>query len=92
VHETAAARPEVKLLQARARSLALAIKREIHSQVGECLTSSIGISANKLLASGIQHAKARRARYYATRDPARLYCSSGTAGYIGHRPNMVARL
>ena len=33
-----------------ARSLALAIKREIHSQVGECLTSSIGISANKLLA------------------------------------------
>ena len=30
--------------------LALSIKREIQSQVGECLTSSIGISANKLLA------------------------------------------
>jgi DNA polymerase IV len=33
-----------------ARRLAFAIKREIHSQVGKCLTSSVGISANKLLA------------------------------------------
>jgi DNA polymerase-4 len=33
-----------------ARRLALAIKREIAMQVGECLTSSIGIAANKLLA------------------------------------------
>ena len=33
-----------------ARKLALNIKHEIQSQVGECLTSSIGISANKLLA------------------------------------------
>ena len=33
-----------------ARKLAQEIKREIQSQVGACLTSSIGISANKLLA------------------------------------------
>jgi DNA polymerase-4 len=33
-----------------AQKLAHAIKREIQTQVGECLTSSIGISANKLLA------------------------------------------
>ena len=33
-----------------AQALAQNIKREIQSQVGECLTSSIGISANKLLA------------------------------------------
>ena len=33
-----------------AHQLAQSIKREIQSQVGECLTSSIGISANKLLA------------------------------------------
>jgi DNA polymerase-4 len=33
-----------------AQKLAHSIKREIQSQVGECLTSSIGISANKLLA------------------------------------------
>jgi DNA polymerase IV len=33
-----------------ARKLAQSIKREIQSQVGECLTSSIGISANRLLA------------------------------------------
>jgi DNA polymerase-4 len=33
-----------------ARRLAQNIKREIQSHVGECLTSSIGISANKLLA------------------------------------------
>ena len=33
-----------------AQKLAQNIKREIQSQVGECLTSSIGISTNKLLA------------------------------------------
>ena len=33
-----------------AQKLARSIKREIQAQVGECLTSSIGISANKLLA------------------------------------------
>jgi DNA polymerase IV len=33
-----------------AQKLAQSIKREIQTQVGECLTSSIGISANKLLA------------------------------------------
>jgi DNA polymerase-4 len=33
-----------------AQKLALHIKRQIQSEVGECLTSSIGISANKLLA------------------------------------------
>ncbi len=33
-----------------ARELAQDIKREIETQVGSCLTSSIGISANKLLA------------------------------------------
>src|SRR5262245_31267562 len=33
-----------------AQTLAHAIKHEIQHQVGECLTSSIGISANKLLA------------------------------------------
>ena len=33
-----------------ARKLAQEIKREIETQVGACLTSSIGISANKLLA------------------------------------------
>ena len=33
-----------------AHALARSIKREIEKQVGECLTSSIGISANKLLA------------------------------------------
>src|SRR5262245_25213413 len=33
-----------------AQTLAQSIKREIQNQVGECLTSSIGISANKLLA------------------------------------------
>jgi DNA polymerase-4 len=33
-----------------AQKLAHSIKREIQSQVGECLTSSIGISANVLLA------------------------------------------
>ena len=33
-----------------ARKLAQEIKHEIQTQVGECLTSSIGISANKLLA------------------------------------------
>src|SRR5262249_14849216 len=33
-----------------AKKLAQSIKREIQTQVGECLTSSIGISANKLLA------------------------------------------
>ena len=33
-----------------ARKLARDIKHEIQTQVGECLTSSIGISANKLLA------------------------------------------
>jgi DNA polymerase IV len=33
-----------------ARTLAQSIKRDIQTQVGECLTSSIGISTNKLLA------------------------------------------
>jgi DNA polymerase IV len=33
-----------------ADNLARSIKREIQTHVGECLTSSIGISANKLLA------------------------------------------
>ena len=33
-----------------AQKLAQNIKREIQSQVGECLTSSVGVSANKLLA------------------------------------------
>jgi DNA polymerase IV len=33
-----------------AQKLAQNIKREIQSEVGECLTSSVGISANKLLA------------------------------------------
>jgi nucleotidyltransferase/DNA polymerase involved in DNA repair len=33
-----------------AQKLAHSIKREIQTQVGQCLTSSIGISANKLLA------------------------------------------
>jgi DNA polymerase-4 len=35
---------------AAARALALRIKREIRTSVGECLTSSVGISANRLLA------------------------------------------
>jgi DNA polymerase-4 len=50
IDEVACRLDKVQRDPAVTRSLALAIKREIHSQVGECLTSSIGISANKLLA------------------------------------------
>jgi DNA polymerase IV len=50
IDEVACRLDKVQRDPAIARSVALAIKREIHVQVGECLTSSIGISANKLLA------------------------------------------
>jgi len=50
IDEVACRLDKVQQDPAVARTLALNIKREIHSQVGECLTSSVGISANKLLA------------------------------------------
>jgi DNA polymerase IV len=50
IDEVACRLDKVQKDPAVARKLAASIKREIQTQVGECLTSSIGISANKLLA------------------------------------------
>src|SRR5437868_1695313 len=50
IDEVASRLDRVQQEPAVAQRLAHAIKREIQTQVGECLTSSIGISANKLLA------------------------------------------
>ena len=50
IDEVACRLDRVQQEPAVAQSLAQNIKREIQSQVGECLTSSVGISANKLLA------------------------------------------
>jgi DNA polymerase-4 len=50
IDEVACRLDKVQQERSVARTLAQNIKHEIQSQVGECLTSSIGISANKLLA------------------------------------------
>src|SRR5207249_489597 len=50
IDEVACCLDRVQQEAAVARKLAHSIKREIQTQVGECLMSSIGISANKLLA------------------------------------------
>jgi DNA polymerase IV len=50
IDEVACRLDRVQQEPAAARALALRIKREIHISVGEGLTSSIGISANRLLA------------------------------------------
>ena len=50
IDEVACRLDRVQRAPAVAHKLAQNIKHEIQSQVGECLTSSIGISANKLLA------------------------------------------
>ena len=50
IDEVACRLDKVQQQTAVARKLAQDIKHEIQTQVGECLTSSIGISANKLLA------------------------------------------
>ncbi len=50
IDEVACRLDKVQQGSAVAHKLAQKIKREIQGQVGECLTSSIGISANKLLA------------------------------------------
>ena len=50
IDEVACRLDKVQQQAAVARKLAQDIKHEIQTQVGECLTSSIGISANKLLA------------------------------------------
>jgi DNA polymerase IV len=50
IDEVACRLDKLQQQPAVARKLARDIKREIESQVGACLTSSIGISANKLLA------------------------------------------
>jgi DNA polymerase IV len=50
IDEVACRLDRVQQEPAVAQKLAQNIKREIQSQVGECLTSSVGISANKLLA------------------------------------------
>ena len=50
IDEVACRLDRVQQDPAVAQKLAHAIKREIQTHVGECLTSSIGISANKLLA------------------------------------------
>jgi len=50
IDEVACRLDTVQQEPAVAHTLAQNIKREIQRQVGECLTSSIGISANKLLA------------------------------------------
>ena len=50
IDEVACRLDKLQQQPAVARKLAQAIKHEIESQVGACLTSSIGISANKLLA------------------------------------------
>ena len=51
IDEVACRLDKVQHDPAVAKKLAHSIKREIQSLVGECLTSSIGISANKLLAT-----------------------------------------
>src|SRR6476660_1630249 len=50
IDEVACRLDKLQQQPAIARKLAQEIKHEIESQVGACLTSSIGISANKLLA------------------------------------------
>jgi DNA polymerase IV len=50
IDEVACRLDRVQQQAAVAQALAQNIKREIQGQVGECLTSSIGVSANKLLA------------------------------------------
>src|SRR5262245_50829313 len=50
IDEVACRLDKVQQDAAVAHALAQSIKREIEEEVGECLTSSIGISANKLLA------------------------------------------
>ena len=50
IDEVACRLDKVQQQAAVARKLAQDIKHEVQAQVGECLTSSIGISANKLLA------------------------------------------
>src|SRR2546421_860827 len=50
IDEVACRLDRVQQNPAVAEKLAHSIKREIQAQIGECLTSSIGISANKLLA------------------------------------------
>ena len=66
IDEVACRLDRVQQDPAVAHKLAQNIKREIQTQVGECLTSSIGISANKLLGEdGFQHAEARWAGHLA---------------------------
>jgi DNA polymerase-4 len=50
IDEVACRLDRVQQDPAVAQKLAQSIKHQIRSEVGECLTSSIGISANKLLA------------------------------------------
>ena len=50
IDEVACRLDKVQQQAAVAQKLAREIKHEIQTQVGECLTSSIGVSANKLLA------------------------------------------
>jgi DNA polymerase-4 len=54
IDEVACRLDKVQQQAAVARKLGQEIKHEIQSQVGACLTSSIGVSANKLLAKPIK--------------------------------------
>ena len=77
----------------RARQLALAIKAGIQSDVGECLTSSIGIAANRLLAklaSNMQKPDGLTILRQQDMPAAILHLPLNAINGIG--PNMAARL
>ena len=76
-----------------ARDLALSIKAAIYAQVGSCLTSSIGIAANKLLAKLASNMQKPDGLVMLTKDimpQAILHLTLQSLPGIG--PNMVARL
>ena len=87
IDEVACRLDKVQQDPAVAQKLAQSIKREIQSQVGECLTSSIGISANKLLAkmaSNMQ--KPDGLVILPIENAAWRHPSLEDAGHPGHRP------
>jgi len=76
-----------------AQKLALSIKRQIQSDVGDCLTSSIGISVNRLLAKMVsEHAEARCDEHLADGEAPRRRSSFEPRAIPGIGPNMAERL
>ena len=89
IDEVACRLDRVQQDPAVAQKLAHAIKREIQTQVGECLTSSIGISANKLLAKMLSRRLAHGCQPVRRGDPARCPDRGRlTAVLLGRGPSL----